>query len=154
VRVSAVEMCVVETCPRTATSGKWCVIHFIRFSRSGNPLRNKATGKRSVQARFEEQHVEDPETGCWLWLGNMDAYGHGRLRVMGADGKPRRAQAHRVSWQMFNGMIPPGLFVIQIVCTDAACVNPDHLCLATRSTVTLLANARRRASRRQFEPTR
>lgn len=62
---------------------------------------------------------------CWLWTGYLEL-GYGRFRT----GKGKRMNAHRFSYQLHKGSIPPGLLVCH-KCDTPACVNPDHLFLGT-----------------------
>ena len=57
---------------------------------------------------------------CWEWTG-AKTKGYG---VMGVDRTTVRA--HRVSWQIHRGRIPAGL-VMDHLCRNPSCVNPDHL---------------------------
>ena len=58
---------------------------------------------------------------CWLWLGACSSNGYGAAFA----GK-RQIGAHRVSYELANGPIPPGL-VIDHLCRVRRCVNPAHL---------------------------
>lgn len=64
----------------------------------------------------------EPNSGCWLWDGNISAMGYGRFWL---DGKA--VSAHRFSWELRNGPIPAGLEVHHKVCQMKCCVNPEHL---------------------------
>ena len=64
---------------------------------------------------------------CWSWKGSKNQAGYGQFRV----GRLGRVwSAHRVSWMLKNGDIPPGMFVLH-KCDNPGCCNPDHLFLGT-----------------------
>lgn len=65
------------------------------------------------------------EDDCWLWQAYTGGYGYGRIRIGGA----ARA-AHRVSYTLFVGFIPSGLWVLH-TCDVPGCVNPNHLYVGT-----------------------
>ena len=71
----------------------------------------------------------EPNSGCWLWIGNVDAHNYGRYWCKHLN---RDRPAHRVVWESHHGPIPEGL-EIDHLCRTTCCVNPAHLEPVTRS---------------------
>jgi hypothetical protein len=71
-------------------------------------------------------HIEakihpEPNTGCWLWAGQIMSNGYGRITV-----KRKTTLLHRFVYNTLIGKIPSGL-VIDHKCRIKCCCNPEHL---------------------------
>jgi hypothetical protein len=69
---------------------------------------------------FDKKRV-DPATGCWLWLACKFRNGYGCVRIA-----KKSRLAHRVAYEMVNGPIPDGAYILHS-CDVPACINPAHL---------------------------
>lgn len=114
--------CSIEGCDRKIEARGWCAPHYQRWRRNGDPL-GRWTRHTDPEAAFADRTRADGE--CLVWTGAL-TNGYGLISVAG-----KEVIVHRYAWERQNGPIPDGVFVDHM-CWNRACVNVDHLRLATR----------------------
>lgn len=115
--------CIVEDCTTPSVSWKMCQKHYKRTKNNGSP---HISGRKTLSERFFEKVDRSGE--CWEWLGGKNHKGYGHFYQAG---EGRTHSAHRASYEMEYGTIPPRMEVDH-TCRNRGCVNPEHLRLATR----------------------
>ncbi len=63
-------------------------------------------------------------TGCWEWLGPVDAYGFGRMYS-----GDREYKAHKVFYETRKGELPAAAYLHHLpqgLCIGRLCCNPEH----------------------------
>lgn len=122
-KVTKNDPCAIDGCENLTLARGWCPKHYARWKTHGDPEKIlPRAGGRKVQAPgvlFWEK--VDASGDCWEWLGAKRPNGYG---VFGTQGK--NEGAHRFAWENLVGKIPDGL-VIDHLCKNRGCVNPDHL---------------------------
>jgi len=81
----------------------------------------------TLQERFDNKWMPEPNSGCWLWLGAYHRQGYGNITV-----DSRSQLAHRVSWFLHHGFMPDPKIKVCHRCDLPSCVNPDHLFLGSQ----------------------
>lgn len=77
---------------------------------------------------------------CWQWVGTIKPNGYGTLNHKGTG-----HHAHRLMYETLVGEIPTDK-VIDHICRNKSCVNPNHLQVVSQTENIMLGHRRSRAA--------
>ena len=86
------------------------------------PIDPRAAADAVATDRWASFTRVDESTGCIVWQGFTSAKGYALFMH-----ENKRRPAHRYAWVAANGQDVPDELVIDHLCRNASCVNPDHL---------------------------
>lgn len=122
--MKATRPCSVEGCEARATRRiGMCERHYRRTLKYGSPDEQpKPTEAERFWSKVDQRGPEE----CWPWL----AARRGRYGFFNVP--PTTIGAHRYAYQAAHGPVPEGL-VVDHMCRNSICVNPNHLQAVTVS---------------------
>lgn len=118
--------CESLNCERKHLAQGLCKNHYDVAKRTGRIPTIAPKFRGTIQERLN--FYSEPSGDCIIWTGGLNPDGYGKVRHHG-----RNLNAHRVAFEIANGSIPTGR-VIDHKCHNPACINPEHLRLATTKT--------------------
>lgn len=118
------ENCTIEDCEGAKYGRGWCKRHWQRWYRRGDPLAGRPY-HRDPEAAFLANTEPLIWSDCIIWTGAGDGRGYGNIW----DGS-RVVKAHRFAYEREHGTVSARMMVDHR-CFNRACVNVEHLRLAT-----------------------
>lgn len=115
--MSSTRKCAVGGCEAPVLARGYCNAHYKKLWRYGSPTGSPT--RPTPRERFESKIHKTAD--CWEWGGTILNNGYGRFMV-----KKKTVLVHRYSYELYVGEVPEGL-VIDHLCRNRRCVNPDHL---------------------------
>ena len=85
----------------------------------------------TIEERFWSKVIKGSAGDCWHWTGAKLPKGYGKFSV-GPRATRKIINAHRIAWELTNGPIPEGIWVLHD-CDNPSCCNPMHLYLGTNT---------------------
>lgn len=114
---------ICSICSEKVVARGLCAKHY-NLDKKANPD-SRYTGHLPLPERLDVLSTPIPESGCRIWLSNINTGGYGRIGIAN-----KVYLAQRVAYEHAYGKIPDGLHVCH-KCDTPSCVNPAHLFLGT-----------------------
>ena len=136
--------CEVAACIRTHYGHGLCQKHYLRLKKTGSVLSSRdfvvVAAEAPMAAVFGApvlpprtwRLLEEVENGCWRYTGkSTNQEGHGKAKIAG-----RQWGVHRLTYTVFIGPIPDGLYLDHFRypengCLGPSCGHPEHVRPAT-----------------------
>lgn len=123
-------ICSFDGCDRLTKAKGLCVSHYQQRLR-GRPLTPIREGYYTRDSSWSslrekiEHYLEEQPDGCWIWTRVRTPAGYGHVRWGG-----KMLSVHRAYLSELGYLLPDGL-VIDHLCRNRACANPNHLEIVT-----------------------
>lgn len=109
--------CAIQNCPRPSRSRGWCVPHYTRWWKHGDPLGGQVPGDEKLRWLLANYQA-DPDGPCVVWPYPLDMNGYGQAIFV--DGRYRRP--HSYATELRDGPAPQGMEAVHGSCHNPACI--------------------------------
>lgn len=115
------DICEEADCDSEAKKRGLCEPHYYRAIKSGTLEIIRPLVLKDWRINFWKRVDKDGPNGCWIWQGACDQHGYGSMTI-----DYKRHKAHRLAFELLKEPLIVGM-VLDHLCRNPACVNPDHL---------------------------
>lgn len=124
--------CSVTSCDKEVRTREYCVTHYHRVLRNGDPHTTKRTLTGTpLEERLTPDKWVHVDRGlgspCWEWVKHRNQDGYGLIKY-----NNKSLKLHRVMYERAYGPIPVGKSVLHR-CDNPPCSNPGHLFVGTQA---------------------
>lgn len=115
--------CITPGCTRPVKARGWCTFHYMRWYKKNKGsalIARKAPDHQPIIERLRDWTVVDEKTGCWV-LTYKSTRPSATIRFNG-----RQRAPHRLAYEILVCPIPNKM-VVDHMCENGMCWNPDHL---------------------------
>ena len=113
--------CSIPECDGRVLARGWCIRHYARWQKHGDPLAGGPRRLATEAERFWQKVDRRGPDDCWPWQGSQTNGGYGHFSVL-----DKEVMAHRWAYEEEVGPIPDGL-TLDHLCRTRLCVNFRHL---------------------------
>jgi len=138
--------CSIEGCDRRHKGHGLCVFH-LRHAKKAGSLDLKP--RKTTEERFWEKVDRRGPNECWPWIASLTGPGYAQFFI---DKDHKSGLGHRYAYELLVGPIPAGL-VLDHLCRNPRCVNPNHLEAVTHRENVIRGEAPAAAGRHQAAKT-
>lgn len=123
-------ICSIADCGKPHVARGWCIVHYQRWSRHGDPLAGRKTMNGEPHRYYRDAVLTHDGDDCLSWPYAVSVGGYGRMKKGGT-----MRFVHRLVCEDVNGPPPTSKHEAAHSCGNGhlGCVNPKHLSWKTNA---------------------
>lgn len=82
---------------------------------------------KRLKVKIDKSPGHGPKGDCWIWLGHLDQYGYGQMKIA-----YQTHSAHRVVYVYFKKKTLKRKWILRHKCDTPSCVRPRHVLKGTQ----------------------